>query len=95
MSGSVATGGRVTYAFWGLVGQSVTIRMTKTSDTLDPFLSLYGTRAQILLAFDDDSGGDVNALISGFRVPDTGWYRIVAEGFGDSFGSFNLVLVVN
>jgi tetratricopeptide (TPR) repeat protein len=58
---------------------------------LDPFLRLLDAAGKTL-AFDDDSGGGLNARII-FLAPGTGTYRIVATSFdGAGVGAFTLAV---
>lgn len=87
-------GDRDTYFFNASEGQYATIRMNRTGGNLDPFLFLHGQDGGIL-ARDDDSGDGTNAMISRFRLPQTGRYRIIVASYGDSStGSYSLNLQV-
>lgn len=66
------------HLFEGRAGDVISILMI--SDDFDPLvrlLTLEGTQ----IAFDDDSAGNLNALISGFVLPADGAYIIVADSF--------------
>ncbi|MEO1287594.1 MAG: PPC domain-containing protein [Chloroflexota bacterium] len=66
------------YGFNGLEGDEVTISMDAQSDELDPYLVLLGPAGE-LIAFDDDSGGSLDALIEDAELPYTGTYFIIAS----------------
>jgi hypothetical protein len=84
------------FIFQGKADDIVTIRMTATSGNLDSLLTLYQGDKQIV--FDDDSGGNKNAAIIGFRLPEDGLYRIEASRFnreaGTTEGNYTLRLEV-
>ncbi len=69
--------------FWDFdvqAGETITIRMDELSGGLDPFIVLLDANDN-LLAFDDDSGGDLNAEIRNIRLPQTGTYTVAATRF--------------
>ena len=65
------------YLFDARVGDLVTISMKTINGNLDPAVRLYLSSGQ-KLAYDDDGGADVNALLSEFRIPADGSYIIHA-----------------
>ncbi len=81
-------GGRCEYYFEGQAGDVVTISMTRVSGSLDPYLELYTPQGSLARS-DDDSGGSYNSLISGFALPSTGQYTVVARAYG-GYGSFDI-----
>jgi len=68
------------YAFNASMGDNVFISMSSTSPDLDPFLVLLGSRGEVLTS-DDDAGGNRNAFIGGFPIPQNGAYFILASSF--------------
>jgi hypothetical protein len=69
--------------FWDFdvqAGETITIRMEELSGGLDPFLILLDANDN-LLAFDDDSGGVLNAELRNIRLPETGTYTVAATRF--------------
>lgn len=77
------------WSFQGGAGDAITISMTSTD--FDATLDLYGPDLK-RVASDDDSGGDMNALISA-TLPVAGWYTIVARSFSSGgAGSYTLSL---
>lgn len=73
-------------------GDVVTIALTRIGGTVtfDPMVELEGPGGESL-AFDDDSGGDKNALINGLTVADSGLYIINVAGYGNSdLGTYEL-----
>lgn len=70
------------WTFGGIAGQVVTISMSGDFDT---YLELRGPDGGVLIS-DDDSGGNLQALISGFTLPQTGTYTIAARSFGRDVG---------
>ncbi|MFN8534931.1 MAG: S8 family serine peptidase, partial [Dehalococcoidia bacterium] len=82
------------YGFDGVAGQVVTIRMTRQSGNLDPYLRLYDP-GDLRIAWDDDSGGDLNALIRNVTLPATGRYRVAALSyFLLTAGSYEILLTI-
>lgn len=85
------------FYFEGVANQIVDIAVDRTGDnTLDPLVVL-GNSFGNLLAFDDDSGGNQNALISGFALPANDHYLIsVQSAFTDlgptSLGDYTLTV---
>ena len=73
-------------------GKTYVIDMTSPDQkALDPYLRLQDAAGK-QLAFDDDSGGGLNARIT-FRAPATGTYRIVATSFANAGrGEFTLMV---
>lgn len=90
--GQVSVGAACRYRFAGEAGGSVTIKMTKNSAMLDPWLDLLDPAGRIVVS-DDDSAGDSNSLISNYRLSVTGDYTIVAKSYNNaSAGNFTLQL---
>jgi hypothetical protein len=74
------------YVFVGSEGDAIRVTMERASGDLDALVTLYDDeRKQI--AFDDDSGGDQNALISSFTLPRDGLYILVASRFDRELGT--------
>ncbi|GAB4516088.1 MAG: hypothetical protein OHK0046_20740 [Anaerolineae bacterium] len=65
------------YTFSGNAGDTITIRMNATEGGLDSFVGLLGPAGTELVT-DDDSGGNLNAIIGPYILPETGTYTIVA-----------------
>lgn len=86
---------RIEFTFEGEAGDLVTISMDHTQGDLDPLLLLVNENGNTLIQ-DDDGGGDRNARISGFSLPRSGTYTIVATRFqqnlGTTTGRFDLTL---
>ncbi|MDD5302459.1 MAG: hypothetical protein PHS14_05050 [Elusimicrobia bacterium] len=79
------------YTFRGTRGQPVTIAL-KAIGFYDSYLDLYGPDGD-WLEFDDDGGGDGNAQITNYILPEDGVYTIVAAAYASgSFGPFKLSL---
>ncbi|NUN97240.1 MAG: pre-peptidase C-terminal domain-containing protein [Candidatus Omnitrophica bacterium] len=77
---------RDAYFFSGSAGQAVDIAVNRTGAmTLDP-LVLLGNSVGQLIAFDDNSGGSQNALISGFTLPANDNYLIVVQAAVTALG---------
>ncbi len=75
------------YVFEGNAGQVITIVMTTTSGSLDPYISLFNEQG-VEIAYNDDNikarGRD--AIILNFKLPTDGVYTIVATRYGVSYG---------
>ena len=80
--------------FWlfdGSAGDVVTIAMQAQGDRLDPFLELVGPDGTLLI-WDDDGGVNFNSRITGFVLPVSGSFAVVASGFGGTEGDYLLAL---
>ncbi|MCB0153164.1 MAG: hypothetical protein KDF65_00105 [Anaerolineae bacterium] len=90
---TIPYGGGCEYRFSGTMGQYVTVRLIKGyTSNLDPYLELINP-VQMVEAFDDDSGGNSNSLISRHRLMRSGTYKIIATSYQQSGGgSFTLTL---
>jgi hypothetical protein len=75
ITGTLTKGSSDVWTFDANAGDVVTI--TLSSDAIDPYLEIVNIDG-IGLASDDDSGGNMNALISEYTLDQTGTYRIVA-----------------
>ncbi len=76
------------YSFEGSAGQRVTIDLT--SSAFDSYLTLRNEAGDDLIS-DDDSGGNLNALIEDFELPENGIYTILVGSYGGSVeGAFSL-----
>ncbi|MCL1816746.1 MAG: InlB B-repeat-containing protein, partial [Clostridiales bacterium] len=70
------------FKFWGVAGQAVQIQMD--SYDIDSYLLLYDSNLN-LIAYDDDSGGNYNALII-YNLPSDGYYYIEATMYDNRTG---------
>jgi hypothetical protein len=78
------------YTFEAEAGQVVTISLT--SEDFDTYVRLLDPSGSEL-AYDDDSGGNLDSRIGPFTLPSNGTYTISVESFGGSAtGSYNLSL---
>jgi uncharacterized repeat protein (TIGR01451 family) len=68
-----------TYHFFGNAGDRVSIRLNRTSGTLNPFLELFSPN-NFRVAFNADGGGGNNSLVNGYFLPQSGRYIIRARG---------------
>ena len=92
--GFVAVGQGELWSFEGSEGQEVTIRLTADSPSLDPYLTLFAPDGEIIAENDDiDLGVDVNSLLEGIILPESGSYIIVARGLDESsVGPYTITL---
>jgi uncharacterized repeat protein (TIGR01451 family) len=89
--GAIAPAGDVDhYYYFGTVGQRLTLRMNRTSGSHDPYLELYSP-AGFRVAFNDNGGGGVNALINGYLLPQSGMYQIRARSVNNSTGGYQII----
>ncbi len=78
------------FRFRGQAGDVIAISMN--SDTFDSYLTLTSAEG-VMLVSNDDGGGDLNALIGPFTLPETGDYIIGARGYdANAAGPFTLRL---
>jgi len=82
---------RNTYAFFGEAGDVVEISMETQSPSLDPTLRLTDNAGnEIYVNEDINYLFDFDASIQDFRLPYTGYFTIITEGYGDSVGDYEL-----
>lgn len=85
LTGEITTDiSNVTYRFDGAEGDTISIAVD--SDAFDPLVRLLDADGNEV-AFDDDSGGNFNALIEMFTLDADGDYQIVIEGYRGSDGT--------
>lgn len=96
VSGLIADGNSAEeYVFFGQQGDLIEIAMERTTGDLDALITLYDSdRKQV--AFDDDSGGNQNAVIKGFALPRDDMFFLVASRYereqGKTSGAYLLTL---
>ncbi len=85
----------VEYYFLGQAGDRITVRMEALDATLDPMVVILDAEGNQVVS-DDDSGGDLNALIASYLLTGDGQYTLVATRYererGSSRGRFELTL---
>lgn len=83
------------YRFQASANDLITVRMSRTSGSLDAFLTLTDANL-VTLATDDDGGGGQNARLDQFLIPADGTYYIIASRFegeaGKTAGGYRLEL---
>ncbi|MCB9451211.1 MAG: PPC domain-containing protein [Anaerolineaceae bacterium] len=72
---------RHVYTFEGTTGTSVTLRMGRVSGAIDPVITLYAPDASVI-ALDDNSGGDREAVLRNIRLFQDGLYSVQVSGAG-------------
>lgn len=77
------------YYYFGTAGQRLTLRMNRTSGSHDPYLELFSPNG-FRVAFNDNGGGGVNALINGYLLPQNGLYQIRARSVNNFTGNYQL-----
>ena len=90
LTGSISVDGDVdTYSFLGGAGDSVIIRMTESIVFLEPFVELFDTAGDSLLAVSDASQAEI-----GIRLQATGFYTILASDSypGDDTGNYSIFI---
>ncbi len=91
LNGSISPAGDVDhYYYFGTAGQRLTLRMNRTSGSHDPYLELFSPSG-FRLAFNDNGGGGVNALINGYLLPQNGMYQIRARSVNNFTGNYQLI----
>jgi uncharacterized repeat protein (TIGR01451 family) len=91
LNGSISPAGDVDhYYFFGTAGQRLTLRMNRTSGSHDPYLELFSPGG-FRVAFNDNGGGGVNALINGYLLPQNGLYQIRARSVNNFTGSYQII----
>ena len=75
---------RDSYYFNGTTNAYVSLRMNRSSGSLDSYLELYSPNGA-LVASNDDGGGNLNSWII-YRFPSTGTYRLIARSYNASSG---------
>jgi hypothetical protein len=92
VTGRVWAGLRCEYTFEGEMGDIVTITMRRLEETLDPRLELQDPD-EVVVAENDDYGGDQDSQIRSYLLKRGGIYTIVAGAYNDdSGGQFELTL---
>jgi hypothetical protein len=81
------------YIFDGTTGQYVNIEMIRLTGTIDPVIQLYTPSGQ-LVAMDDNTGGNRNALLRNILLPEDGLYAVQASGEG-FFGLYTITMVTH
>jgi uncharacterized repeat protein (TIGR01451 family) len=90
LSGAISPGGDVDhYYYFGTAGQRLTLRMNRTSGSMDPYLELFSPSG-FRVAFNDNGGGGVNALINGYLLPQNGLYQIRARSVNNFTGNYSI-----
>lgn len=77
------------YYYSGQAGQRLTLQLNRTSGTINPYLELLDPNG-IRVAFNNDGGGGVNALINGYTLQQNGLYIIRARSISGSTGNYQL-----
>ncbi len=82
------------WTFAGVEGDIVTVAAIALDEEFDVALELL-TEAGMIVAFDDDSGGDLNPLIDGVALPSTGEFTIRMRSFDETgTGRYRLELAL-
>jgi uncharacterized repeat protein (TIGR01451 family) len=90
LNGLISPAGDVDhYYYFGSAGQRLTLRMNRTSGSHDPYLELYSPGG-FRVAFNDNGGGGVNALINGYLLPQNGLYQIRARSVNNFTGNYQI-----
>jgi hypothetical protein len=93
VEGRVSGGGDHEWVFAGQQGDEVSVTMRSVGEGLDCYLELRSADGD-LLAYDDDSGGDTDAWIEYFVLPDDGSYTIVTSDISGEMGTYTLTLEI-
>lgn len=91
LNGTISPAGDLDhYYFFGTAGQRLTLRMNRTSGSMDPYLELFSPSG-FRVAFIDNGGGGVNALINGYLLPQNGLYQIRARSVNNFTGNYQII----
>lgn len=89
---TILTGQNHFWTFNGTAGDSLTILMRATNSPLDSYLELVDPMG-VIVAQNDDGGGNLDSLIEAYTLSMTGIYTVIAQGYNeDSSGAYNLLL---
>jgi len=69
------------YTFTATMGDYVQVELNRVSGEVDPALTLYDPNGNAM-AFDDDSNGEVGAILRNILLPEDGIYSIRAQSDG-------------
>ena len=90
LNGAISPAGDVDhYYHFGTAGQRLTLRMNRTSGSHDPYLELFSPSG-FRVAFNDNGGGGVNALINGYLLPQNGMYQVRVRSMNNFTGNYQL-----
>lgn len=82
------------FAYEATGGETVDLRMMRTSGNLDPFMLVMDATGREIARNDDTTIMDTNAAVHGLTWPADGTYLVVAsrygQRFGDSIGDFTI-----
>ncbi len=84
-------GARLGYRFNGGTGQIWLITVAAQSDGFDPQITLYAPSGAALASSEDRAAGDVTAELL-VLLPESGAYRLLVEGAGNTTGTYLLTL---
>ena len=76
------------FAFYGQAGDKVTVALSRADGDLDAVLFLLDEN-QDVIAQDDDSGGNQNALLQAYSLPSNGLYYIRSARYSGTNGNTN------
>jgi uncharacterized repeat protein (TIGR01451 family) len=89
-NGSVNPGSdRDHYFYNGTAGERLTVRLNRSSGSMDPYLELYDPTG-IQVALNNNGGSGSNALINGYILQQTGRYLITTRSINNFTGSYTL-----
>lgn len=86
--GLVERGGAQAWRVAGDAGDRLGVRVESRTSGFDARLTIYGPDGQ-QIAFDDDSGGNLNPLLN-LTLPDDGYYTLVVSSYTGEAGQYSL-----
>ncbi|MCB8944938.1 MAG: pre-peptidase C-terminal domain-containing protein [Ardenticatenaceae bacterium] len=90
--GYIASGQGELWSFEGTEGQSVTINLAASVDSLDTYLILIGPDGEVIDE-NDDFGDSFDSRLEDVALPTAGTYLIVVRGFDESsVGAYTITL---
>ncbi|HLA43030.1 MAG TPA: DVUA0089 family protein, partial [Aggregatilineales bacterium] len=89
VDGTMVPGREILYTFSAAAGDRIRVRITSE---FDPYLVLRDADG-LIIAEDDDSGGDLQPLLSNVTLPADGIYTVTVSGYSNfDEGSFTITL---
>ncbi len=83
------------WQFEGFAADSISVSVNQIMGDLDPYVVILDPMGRVV-ATDDNSGEAYpNALIRDFRLPDSGTYTILVQGYMDTTGDYEVTVARN
>ena len=83
------------WQFEGFAADSISVSVNQIMGDLDPYVVILDPMGRVM-ATDDNSGEAYpNALVRDFRLPDSGTYTILVQGYMDTTGDYEVTVARN